>query len=83
MEIMKLVEIIWCDACLEEAHIPATSLPNLRALIRKNVGYCIEDNDEQVQISFGIIENLYKGDRAYDMVLTLPKPMIKEIKELG
>jgi len=79
---MRKVEVIWADACFEEAHIPLSGAESLTPLIRRNVGYVVCDDAEKITIIFGVIENIWKGNSAGDITLCIPKGMIKEIKEL-
>lgn len=77
---MKLVAITWVDAMIEEGHIPPSAVDNMVPIERHTVGYLISDDADCVRITFGILENFYKGGRAYDMVSVLPRCMIKELR---
>jgi len=77
----KIIEVEWWDACLEEATVP-TNLPDLDPLKRRNVGFCICDDKEKITLTYGIIENLYKGEHAHDMRFSIPKGSITSVREL-
>jgi len=79
---MRRIEVIWVDACIEEAHIPLSGAETLTPLVRRNVGYVVREDAEAIIIQFGIIENIWKGNSASDIPLCIPKGMVKEIKEL-
>ena len=79
---MKLVEVIWVDAVIEEAHLLAEAIHQLTPLERHSVGYVVEEDDECIRITFGTIENFYKGQVAYEMGVVIPHCMIKEVKQL-
>ena len=77
---MKIVEVIWQDASIEESHQPLDS--DVKPLERIQVGYLLEDNDEYIVLTYGLIKNFHKGEDACDMKFALPKSMITEIKEI-
>lgn len=79
---MRKVEVIWLDATIEEAHIPLEVAMEIKPLERRNIGYCISQDDDVVRLTFGMIENFHKEQMACDMVLVIPKVFIKEIREL-
>jgi len=79
---MRIIEVTWVDACLEEAHILLSGAETLTPLVRKNVGYVIHEDAEAIVILYGVIENAWKGNSASDIPLCIPKGMVKEIKEL-
>lgn len=79
---MRKVEVIWVDACIEEAHIPLSGAETLTPILRRNMGYVVHEDTEAMIILFGILENVWKGNSAGDVPLCIPKGMIKKIKEL-
>lgn len=79
---MELIEVIWIDAAIEEGHIPSEIARNIKAIERRNVGYCISNNADGIRITFGILENFYKGLVAYDMVMIIPRSMVKKVIKL-
>ncbi|GAH04423.1 unnamed protein product [marine sediment metagenome] len=79
---MKLVEVIWMDACIEEAHISKEIANALVALERRQVGYLYRETKGEVVLAYGTIENLFKKDSALDLVMAIPKGCIKEIRQL-
>ena len=76
---MDKVEVVWQDAVIEEGHIPRSMVEAMTPIERHTVGYVVAESDAWIKITYGILENFYKGDRAYDMVLVLPRCMIKKI----
>jgi len=72
------VEVIWIDAMIEEGHIPPHAVDAMKPIERHTVGYIVSSDDDCVKITFGTLENFYKGERAYDMVLVIPCCMIKK-----
>ncbi len=76
---MELVEVVWVDAMIEEGHIPPSVVSGMVPIERHTIGYLINSEDDCVRITFGTLENFYKGERAYDMVLVLPRCMIKSL----
>ena len=80
--IMDRVEIIWVDAVLEEGHLPIAVASEIKPIKRKNIGYCISDNDDGILITFGTLENFYKGLIAHDMVMYIPRGAIESVKKL-
>jgi len=79
---MKIVEVIWMDACIEEAHISKETANALVALERRQVGYLYRETEEQITLVYGTIENLFKGDSALDLAMAIPRGCIKQIREL-
>ena len=79
---MKLVEVIWMDAMIEEGHIPPQAVEAMLPIERYTIEYVVDDNDDWVKLTYGTLENFYKGEQAYDMVLVIPRCMIKEVKQL-
>lgn len=80
---MKLVEVIWMDACIEEAHINKETANALVALERRQVGYLYKETDNEIILAYGVIENFFKGDSALDLAMAIPRGCIKEIRELN
>ena len=78
---MKKAEVIWLDACLEEAHVPQEAIGDIQPLRRKNLGYLISEDSDAIRLAFGVIENFYENKTAYDLVLVIPRGMIETIKE--
>lgn len=78
---VKIVEIIWMDACAEEAHINLDTANALTPMERKNVGYLLRENDKEVVIAYGLMENFFKGNKAYDLAFAIPRGCIKKIIE--
>ena len=79
---MHIVEVIWFDAVKEEAHIKIESATQLTSLLRKNVGYVVKETDEEITLTWGIIQNLYHDETALDGGFLIPRCMIKDIKIL-
>ena len=76
---LKKVEIVWLDAVIEEGHIHHSAIDAMVPIERHTIGYVVAEDDECVKITYGTLENFYKGERAYDMVLVIPRGMIKKI----
>lgn len=76
---MKLVEVIWVDAMIEEGHLPSHAVSSMVPIERHSVGYLISSDDDCIKITYGTLENFYKGEKAYDMALVLPRCMIKSL----
>ena len=79
----KVVEITWLDACRENAILDKDVFDGMSPLTRCNVGYLIKENEAEVTISFGLIENIYKGNTGIDEAFTIPRGCITDIKELS
>ena len=79
---MKRVEVIWLDAMIEEGHIPDSSVEAMLPIERHTLGYVITSGGDCIKMTYGTLENFYKGQQAYDMVLLIPGCMIKKIIEL-
>ena len=82
MNEFPLVEVVWLDACSEEAHIELEVAMLVEPLIRRNAGYCIINNKKEVVLAFGIIENMFKGKNACNVTMAIPKGCIKSITRL-
>ena len=79
---MKIVLVTWLDACGETEHVPPELADKLSPIKRQNIGFLIERNDRWAKICFGTLENLYKDETAYDMLMVIPDGMIESIEEL-
>ena len=79
---MEIVEVTWMDACIEEAHINRETADSLVALERKQVGYIRKRTENELILCYGIVNNLFKGDMAYDLTMAIPLGCIKNIREL-
>ena len=79
---MKLVEVIWMDACIEEAHINKETANALVALERRQVGYLYKETKDEISLAYGMIENLFKKDSALDLAMAIPRGCIKKIRQL-
>ena len=79
---MKIVEVIWEDACMEEAHISKEVANAIIALERRQVGYLYRESEEEVVLVYGTIQNYFKGNSAFDCTLAIPRGCIREIREL-
>lgn len=79
---MKIVEVIWMDACMEEAHINKETADALVALERRQVGYLYKETENEIVLVYGTIENFFKGNSALDLTFAIPRGCIKQIKEL-
>lgn len=79
---MRKVEVEWRDAGLESMHITEEEARKLTAMPRRNVGYLLEDNKENIVLVFGIIQDRERHGEVLDQVLIIPKGMVDEIKEL-
>jgi len=79
----KVVEVIWLDACRENAILDREGFQDMPPLTRRNVGYLIKENEAEVTMSFGLIENIFKGNEGIDEAFTIPRGCITDIKELS
>jgi len=79
---IPLVEVTWLDAMTEEAHIHREAVNALVPIQRRNVGYLLKLDDDSVVLCYGILENLYKGKTAFDMVMVIPKGMVLDVRKL-
>ncbi|HUV45568.1 MAG TPA: hypothetical protein VMW45_00660 [Dehalococcoidia bacterium] len=80
---MKIVEVTWVDAVIENEHLEMEALSLLAPLVRHNVGYLFWQDEEKVVLTFGTINNLFKGVTGYDQASAIPMCMVKDIKVLG
>ncbi len=79
---MKIVCVEWIDACIDESHIPPKIAELLKPIKRHNVGFLVSESSGELTICYGILENLNKGEDAYDMTQVIPKGMIEKITEV-
>ena len=79
----RMVEITWLDACCEEGHVPPKAASEVKPLLRRNIGYVLEETEQYIIATVGFLENFYKGEVAYDMVFAFPRGMITEVRELS
>lgn len=79
---MRIVEVEWNDAGLESMQITEEDARNITSMPRRNVGYLLEGNKENIVLVFGIIQDRERHCGVLDQVLVIPKGMVKEIKEL-
>lgn len=79
---MEIVEVIWIDACVEEAKVPLSTALDLQPIKRRNVGYLLPKDDGNVIIAYGVLENLFKGQTAYEYSFEIPKGMIQKVRKL-
>ena len=70
------------DACIEEAHISKEIADDLVALERRQVGYFYKETKQEIILIYGTIENYFKGNAAFDLVMAIPKGCIKSMREL-
>lgn len=79
---MDIIEVIWLDTCTEEADIPKSAVELVLPLVRRNIGYCLKEDEGKIVICSGVIENIYKNDDAYQYTTAIPRGTIKEIKRI-
>lgn len=73
---MKIVEIVWTDAVSDDGHIPEDAVLDLKIVTRRNIGYLIKEDSNQVTIAFGKLNfEVYK----YDHPLSIPMKSIESI----
>ncbi|GAH33456.1 unnamed protein product [marine sediment metagenome] len=77
---MKIIEVTWVDAMIETSHLEGEAMNLLAPLERHNVGYLFFQDDVQIIITSGTIDNLFKGTTGYDMGQSIPMRMVKDIK---
>lgn len=78
----KIVEVIWNDACLEEATITEELALAMVPKIRKNVGYLVSVDSSVIILTHGMIENSYKGLKGHDLTFAIPMGCVVEINYL-
>jgi len=79
---LKIVEIEWLDACMDDASVLLSVAKTLKPIRRHNVGYLLEENNVEVVIAFGDLDNLCKGETAYHQSFAIPHGCITKIKSL-
>lgn len=80
MDDLQLVEVIWLDAGLETAQMELEHAKEIKPMLRKNVGYQLLYDKENIIICFGIVTD--KGLCVTDQTLIIPRPMVTEIRQL-
>jgi hypothetical protein len=85
----KIIELIWIDAALENGELTPKEIEELHPIPRRNVGYLVRGNENEVIISGGLTERTkiaadgdIEAKDTFDSNLAVPRGMIKEIKIL-
>jgi len=79
---MKVVEIVWRDACRTDAILPLETALKVEGIVRRNVGYLLGSTTLDLIISFGDVYNLFSDDKGYDIPFAIPRDSIDEINIL-
>ena len=79
---MYLAEIEWLDACSESECIPFESAMKIKPVVRKEIAYVINEEDDYYTIASGVLEDFYRGSSAFHNVWAIPKKMIKKLNIL-
>ena len=78
----KVVEVVWLDAGLESLQLSVGEAQGLTSMERRNVGYCIVNDEQKVILVFGFIEDRDRHGEACDQTLVIPRGLIKSVREL-
>jgi hypothetical protein len=86
----KIVEVIWDDAALEHGELTPKEIEELHPIPRRNVGYLVRGDANEVIIAGGITErtkiatdgDMATKDTCYSN-LAVPRGMVKEIRVLN
>ena len=76
---MKIVEVIWQDARMEDNYLNEEGISGMKCLWRSNVGYLQREDDESVVISFGLV---YDNETIRDDNFIIPRGVVTEIRDL-
>ena len=76
---MKKVEVFWLDALMEVDPMNGVGVQDLSPVVRSNVGYLQELNDEEIKLSFGL---MYSEDTYKIVTFTIPIGMVVYIREI-
>lgn len=75
---MKLVQIIWNDACGQDGWVTERELLKQKPVVHNSVGYVVQDTKEHITITMS-----YDEDKdSLGAWLLIPKAYIKKIKKL-
>jgi len=74
---MKLVEVFWVDAVMEDDYLNFGGASALLPIERSNLGYLVCDDTKRVIISSGLV-----GEDKLDDTFVIPKGSVTSIKEL-
>lgn len=80
MDDHPIVEVSWIDAGLESCQLSLEETKKVKAMPRKNVGYCMVDDKEKVVLAFGFIHD--KSSTVYDQTLIIPKGIVISVHKL-
>lgn len=78
-----IIEVVWEDAFKEESSVPANFNTDVEPISRRNVGYLIQQTENVVVISSGILDNGYKGEKGFDGFEVFPWAIVKEVNVLA
>lgn len=80
---MKRAEIIWNDAYNLSEIRDRSGVALMSPLVRRNIGYIIEETPTHIILSTGIIEEHEETPQRFDGNWLILKSMITEIHTLG
>ena len=78
MEELPRIEVTWVDAWSDTAYIERSAASNLVSVERFNRGLLVLEDDENIIITQGTINNVFQGRLLLDGFQVIHKGMIKE-----
>ncbi len=80
---MKVVAVSWVDAMRDESHsVPLECINAMVPIKRSSVGYLMVEDETKVIIVSGTLDNLHRGETAYDSPMVIPRGMVMDMREL-